>query len=94
MGRDAGAVSVASLRVAPAGAGTARSDETDREEGMTRKDYIAIAGAINKASERYGEPAAKMVLDDVVNEIAEVLAADNPNFDKDRFVDAVWDFGP
>ena len=42
---------------------------------MTRKDYVAIAGAINEAIQDSQESTR-------------VFKADNNNFDTDRFVDA------
>ena len=60
---------------------------------MTRKDYVAIAGAINEAAhDRWAltEPRDRSVYMDgvrqVTKEIARVLASDNPRFDAERFL--------
>ena len=61
---------------------------------MTKKDYQAIAGALYRATrpedprvyERRGETVAR-----VVSVLADVLAADNPRFDRDTFVAACED---
>lgn len=60
---------------------------------MTKKDYQAIAGAIYRLRSR-GElnPVAVEVrtetLRDVRNELADILAADSPRFDRGRFLEA------
>lgn len=56
---------------------------------MTRKDYVALARAIHGAQP---EPAASIELkqwERVWYRIADVLEADNPRFDRQRFIDAV-----
>ena len=61
---------------------------------MTKRDYQAIAGALYRATrpedprvyERRGETVAR-----VVSALADVLAADNPRFDRDTFVAACED---
>lgn len=62
---------------------------------MTRKDYVALAAALNDEVEaayadstRSGETAAR-TLCNVTVRVADVLAADNPRFDRSRFYDAV-----
>ena len=64
---------------------------------MTRKDYIAIADALNPIVRHgmsgdvenrdyaEGHLAASSA---IVHAIADVLAADNPRFDRQRFYDA------
>lgn len=61
---------------------------------MTRKDYIALAAALNAEIEaayqdetRNGETAAR-TLCNVTVRLADVLSADNPNFDRHRFYSA------
>lgn len=64
---------------------------------MTRKDYVALAGALHKAQPTDGRSTRGMLyasdyehkqwtMD--VAEIANVLAADNPRFDRERFLRA------
>ena len=45
---------------------------------MTRKDYVRLAEAINKADSR----------EEVIDNLCHVLKADNPNFNRDRFKSA------
>jgi len=55
---------------------------------MTRKDYVAIAGAIAEAyrtCDSYDRPSKRKVLDIVTKELVRVLAADNFRFDRGRF---------
>ncbi len=61
---------------------------------MTRKDYVALAEALHSAqvsSETItfkGHDWAQAVWEDCRDQIADVLAADNPRFDRERFVRA------
>ena len=60
---------------------------------MTRKDYCAIAGAIRAAMEHddwdvLGSTAIPFGVTLAADRIAEVLAANNPRFDRDRFMEA------
>lgn len=61
---------------------------------MTRKDYNAIAGAIRETlaivNAQESDDAAAMVwaVERAAREIANVLAADNGRFDRDRFMTA------
>ena len=61
---------------------------------MTRKDYVAIAGAIREALEimnaqEIGDAAAMVwAVERTAREIATVLAADNGRFDRGRFITA------
>jgi hypothetical protein len=58
---------------------------------MTRKDYVALAAAINGVRQeaiRCDGYAAN--IPSVVDAVADVLAADNPLFDRDRFVEACY----
>lgn len=52
---------------------------------MTRKDYIALAEALHEAHEESGLSTGWAL---TVDKIANVLAADNPRFDRERFVRA------
>ena len=60
---------------------------------MTRKDYIKLAAAIRaqRDIQQSTEPRGKFyraAIDAVAESIAAVLAADNPNFDRQRFLTA------
>lgn len=62
---------------------------------MTRKDYIKLAAAIHAASAatlplfaKSAEHIPEYVREAYAAEIAVVLAADNPNFDRARFLTA------
>jgi len=60
---------------------------------MTRKDYNALAGAIRESIaivDSLESDSAAMVwaIERAAREIANVLAADNPRFDRDRFLTA------
>lgn len=63
---------------------------------MTRKDYEALAGALAKARPPYPtgecitstEAAAQLVWERTCRAIGDVLEADNPRFDRVRFVKA------
>lgn len=52
---------------------------------MTKKDYVAIAAAV-KASGHYVDNA-ELVLTEVAFNLADVLAKDNPKFDRTRFLE-------
>ena len=58
---------------------------------MTRKDYVALVGALRRAhktaSDLHGL-VGRCAVDEAAREIAAVLAADNPRFDRDRFAEA------
>lgn len=53
---------------------------------MSKKDYQALAGAL--FSERKYRGAEHVTFDDAVRIVAKVLAADNPRFDRERFIEA------
>ena len=64
---------------------------------MTRKDYVAIAEAINVSSLRGYDPrewgqsylnGREDALTVVARNIADVMQADNPRFDRSRFLKA------
>jgi len=56
---------------------------------MSRKDYVAIAMAINEAYKMSDyHPEARHDMERVAGNIARVFAANNPNFDRDRFMAA------
>ena len=58
---------------------------------MTKKDYIAIARAVSSTTKDYlgktdVDPQAMMA--DLTWELADVMQADNPKFDRARFLAA------
>lgn len=55
---------------------------------MTRKDYVAIAGAIAAARKDIESPTALWAVDRVVDKVSRVLQADNLRFDRERFLKA------
>lgn len=57
------------------------------EEVMTRKDYRKIAGAIRAAREVNNANAVMDVMA-VIEAICNVLARDNPRFDREKFLAA------
>ena len=56
---------------------------------MTRKDYVAIAAALSWAAQRAeAETGTARGADIAAEEIAKTMAADNPRFDRARFLKA------
>ena len=53
---------------------------------MTRKDYVATAKILNECID-YMHPAAFATL---VKKFQNIMIADNPRFDVDRFADACY----
>lgn len=58
---------------------------------MTRKDYIAVANIIkwnktNQPSADFVANPVETVLARVANEMANLMAQDNPNFDYKKFI--------
>ena len=60
---------------------------------MTRKDYVAIAGAISAVRQYSYLSGAEFqaALDQVTGAISEVLRQDNPRFDRQRFIAATME---
>lgn len=62
---------------------------------MTRKDYIAIAKALNSGYTYLDDntvvhyKASERMLAHIANEVADIMAKDNSNFNRDRFMHAV-----
>ena len=54
---------------------------------MTRKDYVKFANIIKQNYEVSTGPV-KFVLRDMIDSFAQVFSADNPNFDRSRFIEA------
>ena len=56
---------------------------------MTRRDYLAMAAAINEDRARFDEDGAcRFGVESAAKALAEVLAANNPRFDRERFLAA------
>jgi hypothetical protein len=60
---------------------------------MTKKDYVLIAALLAEIRSRYGplpnkSVSAARVLADVTTGIADILARDNPRFNRTRFFEA------
>lgn len=53
---------------------------------MTRKDYVATAKILNN----YKDNIDYIILSEMADEFAEMFETDNPNFDYQRFIDAIW----
>jgi hypothetical protein len=59
---------------------------------MTRKDYRAFAEAINRVYR--ASPRSRLVVAEITHGLEEVLRADNPRFDRERFRAACFDERP
>lgn len=57
---------------------------------MTKKDYIAIAKVISDERNHpaSGSKAAQVTCDRLAHRFADMLASDNPRFDRARFLQA------
>jgi len=57
---------------------------------MTRKDYVAIAQIINNYFDKadHHDALVANVHDFLIDPFIDLLANDNPNFDKEKFWDA------
>jgi len=58
---------------------------------MTRKDYVAIAAAVLRARNglcTYQQVDPRAAISEVSCRIADVMAQDNPRFDRARFLQA------
>ena len=55
---------------------------------MSRKDYVTIAAAIAKARSEFVSDEYKAATILTAQYIADALAADNPRFDRERFLAA------
>lgn len=54
---------------------------------MTRKDYVATAKILNN----YKDEIDYLVISEMADEFAEMFEADNPNFDYQKFIDAIFE---
>ena len=52
---------------------------------MTRKDYVAVAEILNSFQDLIAD---QFTFEDLVDEFADMFAADNPNFKYDKFREA------
>jgi hypothetical protein len=60
---------------------------------MTRKDYILLANELSvgrKEAAKHDGLAAKYGFSIAVKSLCDALARDNPRFDSDKFVDAIY----
>lgn len=55
---------------------------------MTRQDYIAIADILRRERERATMSAATQAVASITRSLADLMAAENPNFDRERFFNA------
>lgn len=55
---------------------------------MTRKDYEAIAERLARLADKYQYDEGRNILAEVVQDLAEEFAEENPRFDFDKFVTA------
>jgi hypothetical protein len=55
---------------------------------VTRKDYEAIAERIARSVDKYQYDEGKNILAELVEDLAEEFAEENPRFDYDKFVTA------
>ena len=57
---------------------------------MTRKDYVKVAGIVAAARVRLQQPGISRseLVDYFETELADLFAADNPRFDRERFAAA------
>jgi hypothetical protein len=58
---------------------------------MTKKDYINLARVLGEAFRDIEHPeySPELVLEALMANIIKILEADNPRFDRDRFLEAV-----
>lgn len=55
---------------------------------MTRKHYIAVAQVLAAANEQVGYLSPDALIKGITEGLADVFAADNPRFDRQRFIAA------
>lgn len=56
---------------------------------MTRKDYIKLADLLKENRQAWNQfSIALEAIDDIERGLCVILAEDNPNFDRQRFIDA------
>lgn len=62
---------------------------------MTRKDYVAMAAALNAEWHRWPDsgmtgPCVREALGRIAHDFAAIARKDNPRFDTGRFLEACW----
>lgn len=61
---------------------------------FSRRHYQALASAIHKATKaEQFEYTSTEGISETTSQIADMLAEDNPLFDRNRFYDAIWPEG-
>jgi hypothetical protein len=58
---------------------------------MTRRDYIKTSNILNRFYKETVTTETEKSFDSMVNDFADMFAADNERFLRDRFVDAVYE---
>ena len=56
---------------------------------MTRKDYIKIASVLKTANDNRDYYAIEDIFDILINDMCDVLKADNSRFDKNKFINYI-----
>ena len=56
---------------------------------MTRKDYIKIANVLKTANDNRDYYAIEDIFDILINDMCDVLKADNSRFDKNKFINYI-----
>ena len=56
---------------------------------MTRKDYIKIASVLKTANDNRDYYAMEDVFNTLIDDMCEVLKADNNRFDKNKFINYI-----
>lgn len=57
---------------------------------MTRKHFVRIAATLKAQRTNDKTYEETLWLDQVCQDFADMLAGENPNFDRERFLDACW----
>tara|TARA_R100000315_G_C5179448_1_gene103988 strand:+ start:197 stop:418 length:222 start_codon:yes stop_codon:yes gene_type:complete len=65
------------------------SNNFKRKINMTRKDYIKIASVLKTANNNRDYYAIEDVFSILIDDMCEVLKADNSRFDKNKFINYI-----
>jgi hypothetical protein len=57
---------------------------------MTKKHYIKIADIIKSEMQKEQTPDTMQMIDNLIFNLSEYFKADNPNFDKNKFADYIY----